>query len=69
MIFANLPLAEENLESSISTGNDSLKSIFQTFGWELCSSVEWKKQNVEFQKITMTESCLMVGTRKPMKNF
>jgi len=24
-------------------------------------SVEWKEQNLEFRKITMTESCLMVG--------
>ena len=28
-----------------------------------------KPKNVEFQKITMTESCLMVSTRKPIKSF
>ena len=40
----------------------------RSFAFTLYISVEWKK-NVEFRKITMTESCLMVGTLKPMKNF
>jgi len=32
-------------------------------------SVEWKQKNVELWKVTVTKSCLMVGTQKPMKNF
>jgi len=45
-------------------------SLSIAHGWlYMYISVEWKNKNVEFQKITITESCLMVGTRQPMKNF
>ena len=54
------PLSEDNCYKSNNTVVDSP---------DMCNIVKWKRQNLEFRKITITESCLMVGTRKPMENL
>jgi len=37
------------------------------------STLVWSEKKTKFEvsknRLTMTESCLMVGTRKPMKSF